>query len=193
MRELLIGGQKSGKSAQAERLAHRWLAASPTHCVILIATALGLDDEMRERIARHQADRARRFGEQIHRVVTVEEPLHLAQCLAAHGGENTLIVIDCLTLWLTHCLMPAESTVKTDADLAREYAAQETALLSALGAATGRVIVVSNEIGLGVIPMGEQVRRFVDALGVLNQRVAQVCDTVTLMTAGLPLQLKGAA
>jgi adenosylcobinamide kinase / adenosylcobinamide-phosphate guanylyltransferase len=189
VRQLIIGGQKSGKSAQAETLAQRWLAASEAHTVVMIATARGLDIEMQLRISRHQADRKLRFGDQNQRFLTIEEPLDLARCVAQHSTKTALVVVDCLTLWLTNWLMSEEASVESTSSLA--YAEQEKALLSVLKTSKGWVVLVSNEIGLGVIPMGAQVRQFVDALGLLNQRVASVCDTVTLMTAGLPLQLKG--
>lgn len=189
MRELLIGGQKSGKSSQAEKLAKRWLEASEAHTVVLIATARGLDAEMQSRIVRHQADRGLWFGSLIQRVLTIEESLDLALCVTQHSTATALVIVDCLTLWLTNWLMSEDPRFNNTSLLA--YIEQEKALLSALKNSNGRVILVSNEIGLGVIPMGAQVRQFVDALGVLNQRVAAVCDSVTLMTAGLPLQLKG--
>ena len=113
------------------------------------------------------------------------------QCLAGvlqrHSAPGHLLVVDCLTLWLTNWMMPAQPSE----ELARGWEGQCTAFLAALQAAPGPVILVGNEIGLGVIPLGSQVRAFVDALGVLNQRAAQSCETVTLMCAGLPLALKG--
>ena len=184
MRELLIGGQKSGKSAQAERLAQRWLAASEAHTVVLIATARGLDDEMRSRIERHQADREARFGNQNQRFSTVEEPIDLALSIAKYSSPSVLLIVDCLTLWLTNWLMPDDLIDSTVA--LNNYKKQEKALLNALKNCDNPVVLVSNEIGWGVIPMGAQVRQFVDTLGVLNQQVAAVCDTVTLMAAGLP-------
>jgi adenosylcobinamide kinase / adenosylcobinamide-phosphate guanylyltransferase len=187
--ELLTGGQKSGKSAQAEKRAQCWLAASEANMVVLIATARGLDAEMRSRITRHQADRVRRFSDDIHRVLTVEEPSDLAGSVVKYSSATALVIVDCLTLWLTNCLMPGDS--RFDAKSLSAYETQEKALLAALLACDGPVVLVSNEIGLGVIPIGAQVRQFVDVLGILNQRVATVCGTVTLMTAGLPLQLKG--
>ena len=215
--ELILGGQKSGKSRRAELLARDWLAASSTHHAVLIATAQPWDDEMRERIARHQADRAAR----VPRMNTVEEPLALAQAIAQHSRANTLLVVDCLTLWLTNWLMPAsphpnplptgEGTVcatlveqagaGTDCPLslgeragvrAPGLAEQTTALQEAIRSAAGPIVLVSNEIGLGVIPLGVEVRAFVDALGRLNQEMAQACTRVTLMAAGLPLTLKDA-
>ena len=185
--ELILGGQKSGKSRRAELLAGAWLARSPTHQALLIATAQPWDDEMRERIARHQTDRAAR----VPRMATVEEPRALAQALAQHSRADTLVVVDCLTLWLTNWMMPvAPALVEPDRDSAAAAAAHTSLLLKAIAAAPGPVVLVGNEIGLGVIPLGAEVRAFVDALGRLNQDVAAVCQRVTLMAAGLPLTLK---
>jgi len=182
--ELILGGQRSGKSRRAERLAHAWLAASPGHGAVFIATAQAWDDEMRERIARHRQDRAERLPG----MATVEEPLHLAQAIAQHSRSNTLLVVDCLTLWLTNRLMPAERPAEAPAhDLSADFAL----ISGAIRGAAGPVVLVSNEIGLGVIPMGRETRAFVDALGWLNQDVAGACERVTLMAAGLPLTLKG--
>ena len=101
--ELILGGQKSGKTARAESLAAAWLAQSPEHRAVYIATAQAWDEEMRERIARHQRQRA----ERVPRMATVEEPLELAHAIGRHSRADTLIVVDCLTLWLTALLMPA--------------------------------------------------------------------------------------
>jgi adenosylcobinamide kinase/adenosylcobinamide-phosphate guanylyltransferase len=188
--ELILGGQKSGKSRRAELLARDWLAQSPTHQAVLIATGQPWDEEMAARILRHQKDRA----ERVPCMRTVEEPLALGEAIARHADARTLVVVDCLTLWLTNLLMPAEGV--TDLDAATRAQASPLAiagLLSAIQLAQGRVVLVGNEIGLGVIPMGRETRAFVDALGCLNQDVAQVCERVTLMAAGLPLTLKGSA
>lgn len=185
--ELILGGQKSGKSRRAELLAAGWVAANPGHRAVLIATAQPWDDEMRARITRHQQDRALR----VPAMTTIEEPFALADALARHSRADTLVVVDCLTLWLTNLLMPAE-----DAPLARGMAdiqagyAYEIPLGLALKNAAGPVVLVANEIGLGVIPMGREVRHFVDALGHLNQHMARLCMRVTLMAAGLPLAFK---
>ncbi|RYF38130.1 MAG: hypothetical protein EOO25_17845, partial [Comamonadaceae bacterium] len=137
----------------------------------------------------------------------VEEPLELAAAIAARSGPRTLLVVDCLTLWLTNLLMPAVGADKAaswgDPDDPRFQpearprasaqalaAAQADQLVAAIAAASGPVVCVGNEIGLGVIPMGREVRAFVDALGLLNQQVAAACPRVTLMAAGLPLTLK---
>jgi adenosylcobinamide kinase / adenosylcobinamide-phosphate guanylyltransferase len=185
--ELILGGQKSGKSRRAELLAREWLAQSRTHRAVLIATAQPWDDEMRQRIARHQADRA----ERVPGMATVEEPLALAEAIQKHGGAQTLVVVDCLTLWLTNRLMPADSESKVPP--APVESAQAASLLIAISQAPGPVVLVGNEIGLGVIPLGREVRAFVDALGKLNQDVAATCQRVTLMAAGLPLTLKEVA
>jgi adenosylcobinamide kinase/adenosylcobinamide-phosphate guanylyltransferase len=186
--ELILGGQKSGKSRRAELLAQQWLAQSPQHQAVLIATAQPWDDEMRERIARHQQDRAAR----VPGMATVEEPLQLAQAITRHSSANTLVVVDCLTLWLTNLLMPAED-LKEKEPVAKDGHGRVAMLLGAIRAAGGPVILVGNEIGLGVIPLGRETRAFVDALGCLNQDVAGACQRVTLMAAGLPLTLKDSA
>lgn len=185
--ELILGGQKSGKSRRAELLARQWLDQSRDHRAVLIATAQPWDDEMRQRIARHQADRA----ERVPGMTTVEESLALAEAIQTHGGADTLLVVDCLTLWLTNLRMPAE--YESNMPLAPVDTAPIASLLIAIAQAPGPVVLVGNEIGLGVIPMGREVRAFVDALGRLNQDVAATCQRVTLMAAGLPLTLKDAA
>ena len=177
--EFILGGQKSGKSKRAELLARQWLDAAPSHRAVLIATGQAWDEEMRERIARHQRDRA----ERVPGMATVEEPLALPDALSEHSAPHTLVVVDCLTLWLTNLLMPADG-------LAADAATPTRDLCRAIEAARGPVVLVGNEIGLGVIPMGREVRAFVDALGALNQAVAAACERVTLMAAGLPLVLK---
>jgi adenosylcobinamide kinase/adenosylcobinamide-phosphate guanylyltransferase len=188
--ELILGGQKSGKSRRAELLARQWLDVAPGHRAVLIATAQPWDDEMRQRITRHKADRA----ERVPGMTTVEEPLALADAIQQHSEPNSLIVIDCLTLWLTNLLMPAESAETLNSEQKQPEAQLKSAwiapLLIAIENAPGPVVLVGNEIGLGVIPMGREVRAFVDALGRLNQDVAAVSERVTLMAAGLPLTLK---
>ena len=186
--ELILGGQKSGKSRRAELLARGWLAGSPSHRAVLIATAQPWDDEMRERIARHQVDRAAR----VPGMTTAEEPLALAEKIRQHSRPDTLVVVDCLTLWLTNRLMPVQQIYEQNRPLALESIGFTAMLLEAIVDAPGPVVLVGNEIGLGVIPMGAEVRAFVDALGTLNQDVARVCQRVTLMAAGLPLTLKDA-
>ncbi|WP_051236788.1 bifunctional adenosylcobinamide kinase/adenosylcobinamide-phosphate guanylyltransferase [Ottowia thiooxydans] len=181
--ELILGGQKSGKSRRAEELAAAWLRASPTHKAVLIATAQAHDEEMRQRIARHQRERT----ERVPGLVTLEMPGDVHAGIADTGGPETIRVVDCLTLWLTGLLMPLEP-------LSEQMMASQEAIdcfLRAVESSPGPVVLVGNEIGLGVIPMGREVRAFVDALGVLNQQVAKRCERVVLMAAGLPLYLKG--
>jgi len=185
--EFILGGQKSGKSRRAEGLARDWLAADPAHQAVLIATAQAGDGEMRARIARHRAERAQR----VPGMATVEEPLALAQAIARESRPHRLVVVDCLTLWLTAQLMPCapDSAEKPLVDGAER--GNIALLIEAIEHAPGPLVLVGNEIGLGVIPLGREVRAFVDALGRLNQQVAAACERVTLMAAGLPLTLKG--
>ena len=180
---LILGGQKSGKSRHAELLAKAWLEKSPQHRACLIATAQAHDAEMAARIARHQSDRAARVPQ----LQTVEEPLALAHAITSLSTPQTLVVVDCLNLWLTNLLMPMQSEkAKSSAEVTLEVAT----LQAALAQAPGPVVLVSNEIGLGVIALAPAVRQFVDELGLLNQALAQSCPQVLLMAAGLPLPLK---
>ena len=186
--QFILGGQKSGKSRRAELLARQWLQSGVQHQAVLVATGQAWDAEMTERIARHQRDRA----ERVPGMQTLEEPRELAQVIAQHSHPQRLLVIDCLTLWLTNWLMPVESEKSEEKmPLNQDWKSQLAMFLKALDDAAGPIILVGNEIGLGVIPMGREVRAFVDALGVLNQQVAAHCESATLMCAGLPLALKG--
>jgi adenosylcobinamide kinase/adenosylcobinamide-phosphate guanylyltransferase len=179
--ELVLGGQKSGKSRHAEARAQAWLAADARHRVVFVATGVAGDAEMAERIRKHQADRAQRLPG----VSLVEEPRELARAIEQHSRPDTLVLVDCLTLWLTQRLMPLgpEEPDTHPGSLI-------DGLCAAVGAATGPVVLVSNEIGWGVIPLGSGVRSFVDTLGRLNQAVAAVCPRVTLVAAGLSIALK---
>ena len=150
---------------------------------------------MAARIAQHQADRA----ERVPGMTTVEEPLALSEALARSSQTHTLVVVDCLTLWLTNLLMPLQaaqddfsSNFQSNQPLALDLNSRNAMLLVAIEKTPGPVVFVGNEIGLGVIPMGRETRAFVDALGRLNQDVAAACQRVTFMAAGLPLYLKGA-
>ena len=183
--ELILGGQKSGKTRRAEQLARAWLEADPEHQAVYLATGQAWDAEIRERISRHQIDRAAR----VPGMKTQEAPLHVAAALQQYSNGRTLVVVDCLTMWLTNWMMPMENHASNQAP-GQNWQAQRALFLETLGQCSGPVVLVGNEIGLGVIPLGQEVRQFVDALGVLNQDVAKVCSRVTLMAAGLPLQLK---
>jgi adenosylcobinamide kinase/adenosylcobinamide-phosphate guanylyltransferase len=182
MHELILGGCRSGKSRCAEQRAAAWLT-TPGRSSRLLATALAGDDEMRERIARHRLDRARR----VPALITLEVPSALPEEIAAHSAEDRLLVVDCLTLWLTNLLMPLSGDALAEA----AWQARQKDLVDALSDARGPVVLVSNEIGLGVSPLGAPARRFVDALGFLHQRVASVCSRVSLMVAGCEVAVKG--
>lgn len=175
---LILGGQRSGKSRQAERLAQAWLSGAAGREVVVLATALPSDDEMRARIERHRQDRPAGF-------ITVEEPHELAQALRQASLPERLVVVDCLTLWLTNVLMPALHA-PGQGGAPRPWPILRAELVETLPALSGPVTLVSNEIGWGVIPMGAEVRQFVDELGRLNQEVAQCCGHITLMAAGQP-------
>ena len=199
--EFILGGQRSGKSRRAELLARDWLAQSSARKAVMIATAAAWDDEMVERIARHQFDRA----ERVPGMITVEEPVNLGEAIQTHSKPETIVVVDCLTLWLTNLLMPREHAENSSKSAEngqknisnkppdQQLRVQKATLLIAIKNVPAPVILVGNEIGLGVIPMGRETRAFVDALGRLNQEVAAVCERVTFMAAGLPLTLKGQA
>lgn len=181
--ELILGGQRSGKSRCAEARAQAWLGGDPGRSALFIATARALDDEMQARIARHRLDRAAR----VPAMATLEEPIALGEALGAHAKAQRLIVVDCLTLWLTNLVMPQRGDPLDDAALA---SARE-GVLRALRSATEPVVLVSNEIGLGVTPLGAETRRFVDELGRLHQSIAEICSRVTLVVAGIEVAVKG--
>ena len=168
---LIVGGQRSGKSRQAERLALAWLR-EPGRSVCVIATAEAHDEEMRQRIARHRAERPAGFA-------TVEAPLHLAEALQSAATPGRLLIVDCLTLWLTNWLMPMDGRPQRQA-----WNEAFEALLAALPSLASPVVFVSNEVGWGVMPLGREVREYVDELGRLNQAVARHCAQLTLMVAG---------
>lgn len=179
---LIIGGQRSGKSRHAERLAKAWLAQGQARRVTVVATALAADEEMRQRIAQHRLDRPVGFE-------TVEAPVALGPVLASLAGPDHLVLIDCLTLWLTNVLMPHDA----EADMAElirvklvPAKAELVRALASCKAAGTSVVLITNEIGAGVIPLGAEVRAFVDELGRLHQEVAQCCDQITWMVAGQP-------
>jgi adenosylcobinamide kinase/adenosylcobinamide-phosphate guanylyltransferase len=179
--EFILGGQRSGKSRCGEQRAADWLA-QPGHRAVLLATALGGDDEMRARIRRHQADRA----ERVPAMALDEVPRDLAGALRRHSAPDCLVLVDCLTLWLTQWLMPLEGAPVEGA----RWLAVLADLEAALQAAAGPVVLVSNEIGLGLSPMSREARHYVDELGRLHQQVAARCPRVTLMVAGLEMAVK---
>ena len=184
MHTLILGGAKCGKSRAAEARAAAWLQ-TPGHRALLLATAFAGDAEMQLRIQRHRSDRALR----VPGLATLEVQQTLPSALLENSRVDTMLVVDCLTLWLTQLLMPLQGPALSDAAWAQE----QQALVGALAAAPGPVVLVSNEISLGVTPLGAETRGFVDALGGLHQVVAANCSQVLLMVAGLPLCLKGRA
>ena len=181
MHQLILGGQKSGKSRAAEARATAWLDGAG-RTATLLATAEALDAEMAARIERHRRDRA----ERVPYLKTIEVAGDLAAAIDRRAAADALLIVDCLTLWLTQRLMPMRG--EPAADLPR----QVDALIDALGRARGPVVLVSNEIAMGGVAMDRDTRRFVDTLGLLHQRVAAACSTVTLVVAGCEIVVKGA-
>lgn len=171
MHTLILGGARSGKSALAERL-----ASSSAREVVYLATAQALDEEMAARIAHHRARRPAQWQ-------CVEAPLALADALRAYARSDTCVLVDCLTLWLSNLLAQPAAVLERERD----------ALLSTLPQLPGDVLLVSNEVGLGIVPLGELTRRFVDEAGRLHQALGAQCDRVLFVAAGLPLVLKGSS
>ncbi|WP_338496443.1 MULTISPECIES: bifunctional adenosylcobinamide kinase/adenosylcobinamide-phosphate guanylyltransferase [Pseudomonas] len=172
MLQLILGGARSGKSRLAEKL-----AADSQLPVTYIATSQPLDGEMNARVAQHRARRPAEWA-------LVEEPLALARVLREHAAPGRCLLVDCLTLWLTNLLM---------LDDPQTLNAEREALLDGVAALPGEIIFVSNETGMGVVPLGELTRRYVDEAGWLHQALAERCQRVVLTVAGLPLTLKGSA
>lgn len=186
MRELILGGARSGKSLLAEQRALEF-AGQPGRKVIYIATAQALDGEMARRVAHHRARRPAEWG-------CVEETLHLAQRLRELAAADTCLLVDCLTLWLSNLLFAGAAATQAEAGQALDcpvFSGETEALFTTLPTLPGRIILVSNEVGCGIVPMHPVSRRFADEQGRLNQRLAAVCERVTLVAAGLPLVLKG--
>lgn len=172
MQQLILGGARSGKSRLAERL-----AADSGLQVIYIATSQPLDGEMNQRVALHRQRRPEHWG-------LIEEPLELARVLKDNAGQGRCLLVDCLTLWLTNLLLLED---------AQRLVQERQALLDGLAQLPGEIIFVSNETGLGVVPLGELTRRYVDEAGWLHQALADVCQRVVFTVAGLPMTLKGSA
>ncbi len=166
---LVLGGARSGKTAHAERLALSLAVADRRP--VYVATGQAFDDEMASRIARHRDDRGARFE-------TIEAPTDLAGAVAA-AGDGAPVLIDCLTLWLSNLML---------AD--RDLAAATAALVEAIDRTRGTLILVSNEVGLGIVPDNALARRFRDEAGRLNQTIATRADRVDFVVAGLPLRVK---
>lgn len=189
MLQLILGGARSGKSRLAESRALDWASRCGAELIYVATAGIG-DPEMARRVAQHQERR----GAQWH---LIEEPENLAQVLAHYRTlcparpqpeqpeRQVCVLIDCLTLWISNCLHQGNWPAQQRAFIEQLTAmAEESSLVS--------VIMVSNEVGSGVVPLGELSRDFVDASGWLHQSLAQICPQVTLVVAGLPLELKGA-
>ena len=164
---LILGGARSGKSAYAESLADGWQGPR-----IFIATAQAHDEEMAERIKTHRLRRGEDW-------ITLGALLDLSGALRGAAAQDSFILVDCLTLWLTNVILAEEDCEREVSDL-----------LNALTDVPGTIVLVSNEVGSGIVPGNELARTFRDAAGKANQRVAQAVDEVVLMTAGLPIVLK---
>lgn len=170
MIQLILGGARSGKSRFAEQ------AAKDSNLnVTYIATAQAFDREMQARIDHHQAQRPKHW-------TVIEEPLYLAECLMRVDEPNQLILVDCLTLWMSNLLMHENAELQSQECLK---------LLEVLPTLQSELILVSNETGLGVIPMGEISRKFVDESGRLHQQLGQIAEKVVFCIAGFPMMLKG--
>ena len=181
MKELILGGARSGKSLLAEKR-----AAESGLRVIYIATAEARDGEMNRRIAHHRARRPAAWG-------CSEETLHLAAKLRELAAPDTCLLVDCLTLWLSNLLFAGKAAAQAEAGEAIDcplFTQEVQSLIDLLPTLPGRVILVSNEVGWGIVPMHPVSRLFADEQGRLNQAVAAVCDHATLVAAGLPLSLK---
>lgn len=167
MIRLVIGGARSGKSSYAEKL-----ASLSGKNVIYIATAQAYDDEMQARIQQHQDQRPDKWE-------TIEEPINIDQVISDNSLISNCILIDCLTLWLTNLLCEK-----------RDVAACKQTLLDALQQSFSDIILVTNETGMGIVPMGQLTRRYCDEAGWLHQMIAAVADEVVLMVAGIPVLIK---
>lgn len=171
---LILGGARSGKSAYAEQLAMQSGLA-----VTYIATAQVYDAEFGERVEHHKVRRPPHWH-------TIEQPFNLGKTLQNHAKLNQCLIVDCLTLWLAQCICP-----DCDRPANLNWHTERTYLLEALPALAGTILLVSNEVGMGIVPLGEINRQFQDEQGRLNQAVAQLASKVSFIAAGLPLTLKG--
>lgn len=166
---LILGGAKSGKTSYAEQMALN-MGDKPVY----LATGQAWDDEMRTRIDAHKASRADQF-------ITVESPLNLISALEQNRDVSSVFLVDCLTLWITN-LMMAEMSVDESVDALIHWLTANTA---------NQIILVSNEVGQGIVPDNKMAREFRDHAGISHQKLARLCETVTFVTAGIAQRLKG--
>lgn len=176
MKQLIFGGARSGKSRLAEQLTQ---AYGDNIAYIATADSRFHDTEMKARVAHHLQQRPSNWQ-------TLEQPLQLGRCLQQCDQHYDAIMVDCLTLWLTNALMAEEQQ-------AGAWPQEKRELLNALSQMRTPVIMVSNEVGMGIVPLGALNRRFVDEAGFLNQDVARLSDRTVFTAAGLPMVLKGPA
>lgn len=174
MKSLVLGGVKSGKSRFAEKLVQEWSAAPahPKQNVIYLATAESRNDDFTRRIEHHRAQRPQYWK-------TLEESLDIAAVIDDYSGSNCCILVECLTLWMSN-LLQDEAGLSDRVDH----------LVDSIRAYDGEIVLVSNETGLGIMPVNDLARRFGDEIGVLHQRLAEICDRVVVTVAGLPHYLK---
>ena len=170
MKELILGGARSGKSHYAEVC-----ATESGDDVLYVATAQAQDDEMHQRIQHHQQQRPDHWQ-------LIEEPINLVPTLKDNASASTCILVDCLTLWVSNQLCSETQKNQIENNI--------NELVETISNLPGRIIFVSNEVSMGIIPLGEINRQFVDEAGRLHQRLATVCDKVTLMVAGIPTVIK---
>ncbi len=181
---LILGGARSGKSSIAEKLAERSGGR-----VTFVATAEAWDDEMRRRIERHKAERPAGWS-------TVEEPIALAEAVQAAAPESDTVLVDCLTLWVSNKLcqvnldVPPEERRAVEEQLERELEQTAARLVEAARSTGVTLLLVSTEVGLGLVPDNPLGRVYRDLLGLLNRRLAAEADQVLLMVAGLPVDVK---
>lgn len=167
--ELILGGVKSGKTRYGMQR-----AMQGRQQIIYVATAQARDDEMRARIRRHRDDRPDDW-------LLIEEPIALSDVLKSHDSVEHCFIVDCLTLWMSNLLEQKDAVMDNQIDQ----------FLNTLNQVDARVIMISNETSMGVVPLGSLTRRYCDAIGLLHQSAGQLCNRVTLMVAGLPIQVKG--
>ena len=176
MKTLILGGVRSGKSRYAEQLAIE-SAKKLQGKLVYIATSQPQDKEMQQRVAEHQAQR-KLSGEDW---LTVEENLYLSNTIETLTNANTTILIDCLTLWMTNLLCHSDNQL---------LETETQKILELLPKLTGNIIFVSNETGLGIVPMDKLTRQFVEKMGLFHQNLASVCEHVDFVVVGLPMKIK---
>jgi adenosylcobinamide kinase/adenosylcobinamide-phosphate guanylyltransferase len=168
----VIGGCRSGKSNHALQTAEKM----PENRKIYIATCVPQDDEMKQRVAKHQKQRSQNW-------VTVEEPLRLPEAILANSANAGVVLVDCLTLWVSNLLMETGDEKKIEGTISQ--------LIDALEKATCPIVLVSNEVGTGIVPENELARQYRDLIGLVNQAAAKTAGKVIWMVAGIPVTVKG--